>query len=137
MIDKELEIAYANTSYRLLERADIVLRVGKFNPELLNLFDEFETKTAAFVTAWNPFSNPLPMAENQKHNQKLLFWIQEHGLTCFEGVGEGDDGRWPGEESYLIIGIDRTQALELGKLFNQNAVIWVGSSAVPELLICV
>ena len=136
MIERELQIAYANTSYRLLERADIVLRVGQFNLELLSLFDEFGTKTAAFVTAWNPFSTPLPLAENQKRNQDLLFWIQERGLLCFEGIGEGDDGEWPGEESYLIIGIDRPKALEMGKLFNQNAIIWVGSSAVPELLIC-
>ena len=136
MIDIELQIAYANTSYRLLEHADIVLRVGQFSPELLNLLNDFEAKTAAFVTAWNPFSNPLPKAENQKLNQDLLSWIRECELVCFEGIGEGDDGRWPGEESFLIIGIDRATTLQLGKTFKQNAVIWVGSSAVPELLIC-
>ena len=137
MIDRKLYVAYANTSYRLLERPDLILRVGQFNTELLNLLNEFKTENAAFITAWNPFSKPLPAADNQKLNQELLSWIRGRRLTYFAGIGEGDDGKWPGEDSYLILGIDRAETQKLGKLFNQNAVIWVSSSAVPELLLCV
>jgi len=136
MLDEKLKKAYLSTTYKLVEHADVALRVGQKNQALEKLYKDFQVFSGAFVTAWNPYSRALSKNENHGLNQELHAWINARGLICFRGIGVGDDNNWPGEESYLILGLSREEAEELGKLFKQNAVIWVGQSTVPELLVC-
>jgi hypothetical protein len=58
-------------------------------------------------------------------------------LTKFVIEGEGVDPahQWPAERSYLVIGINRDTATLLGQRAHQDAVVWVGPDAVPELLL--
>lgn len=137
MLNKNLEKAYYSTTYKLLEHSELSLRVGEKNQELEKLYQDFNVNSCAFVTAWNPYSTPLGTDENQSLNEKLRSWISGQQLVSFRGIGEGDDDQWPGEESFLILGLTRELTSELGKMFHQNAVIWAGPSAIPELVVCV
>ncbi len=44
-------------------------------------------------------------------------------FLVYEGEGVGEDPEWKPERSVLILGIGRSKAEELGKLFDQNAIV--------------
>ena len=57
------------------------------------------------------------------------------GRVCLAGQGRHPDGGWPPEPSLLVLGLDRVAASELGRRWDQNAVVWVGEDATPELVL--
>jgi hypothetical protein len=61
--------------------------------------------------------------------------LEALGATVFEGVGQGDDLAWPGEASYLALGLSRDQACLLGRKYQQNAIVWIGTNGTPELVL--
>lgn len=77
----------------------------------------------------------LSPTENAYRNQRLREELTRRSLGFMEGAGEGVDGDWPGEESYLVIGLDLIAAKRLGDTFEQNALVWVGADGVPKLVL--
>lgn len=57
------------------------------------------------------------------------------GYRVVEGAGEDPEGRWPAERSYLVLGMALEAAKEIGRRYGQNAIVWVGADAAPELLL--
>ncbi len=57
------------------------------------------------------------------------------GITYFPGEGQGEDPSWPAEASFLALGIDREAASDLGRKYGQNAIVWIGSDGLPELVL--
>jgi hypothetical protein len=47
------------------------MQIGLPCPELAQLMTERNANCAAFVTAWNPFSQPLSSQENEQRQQEL------------------------------------------------------------------
>jgi len=60
--------------------------------------------------------------------------IAAAGYPWRAGEGREPDGSWR-EPSRLVIGIYRENAEALGRLFGQNAVVFVEKGAAPELLV--
>ena len=52
-----------------------------------------------------------------------------------EGMGEHPSGQWPGEPSFLILGLPLDAAKQLGARHEQNAIVWCGTDAVPQLIL--
>jgi Protein of unknown function (DUF3293) len=44
-------------------------------------------------------------------------------------------GAWPPELSFFALGISERAARDLGRRFDQDAVVWAGADAVPRLLL--
>jgi hypothetical protein len=59
---------------------------------------------------------------------------QERALIPGEGVDPAGD--WPAEASVLILDIERDEALKLGRLWEQNAIVCGERGGVPQLLWC-
>lgn len=109
------------------------MRVGRRCAPLAELLDEHRATCAAFITAWNP-EGALVGHELNQTAQTLL--EQETSATDDYVRGEGRDvGNWPPEPSILIPGISRAKAKAVGRSFRQNAIIWAGGNAVPELIL--
>jgi hypothetical protein len=51
--------------------------------------------------------------------------------------GESSDsiGTWPGEKSFLVLGLDLETAIRLGREFRQNALVWADEDAIPRLIL--
>ena len=127
--------AYRRTTYRVFEGdSEIDIRIGSAPPALERLLDNHGAATWAFLTAWNPRSNQLPPAENHARQRELLDTIDRHGWTALRGAGIGDDGTWPAEESLLVLGISRDQAVLLARRFGQAAIV-VGERGGPAELV--
>jgi hypothetical protein len=127
--------AYRRTTYRILAGGEVIdIRIGSAAAALDELLDEHSVTTWAFVTAWNPQSRPLPAADNETRQQLLVSEIARRGWKALPGLGIGDDERWPPEESVLILGISRTDAVALARRFDQAAIVFGRRHGTAELV---
>jgi hypothetical protein len=52
-----------------------------------------------------------------------------------DGIGEDVTGQWPGEPSVLALGLSLDTAKNYGVQFEQNAIVWAGTDACPQLIL--
>jgi hypothetical protein len=133
-VKKELITAYHQTTYRVIEPL-IDLRIGQYSSELRKLLEVHGCKTWAFITAFNPLSQPTGLKENQNQNMKLQEYISKYPV--YRGLGIPDAPNWQPEESFLVIGIPVEDAIELGKKYRQNAIVCGTKGGVAKLYFCV
>lgn len=134
-MEKSLIEAYRETEYRITENDLITLRVDEPNSSLDRLLTSRKLTTAAYLTAWNPYSHPTSLLDNEAAQEQLLAEIKALGLDVLHGEGVGLDNSWPPEPSFLVLGIDRDQAELLSRKFRQNAFIWLSLGKGPELVL--
>ncbi len=128
--------AYLKTEYRaVVDGAAITLRIGAQSSGILSLFEQSNTGCAAFITAENPYSEPQTPEVNAERQQQLGSDLSAMGITYFPGEGRGEDPVWAPEASFLALDMDRQAAINLGRKYGQNAIVWVGSDGVPDLLL--
>ncbi len=78
-------------------------------------------KQIGIITAFNPGSTPLPIADNNKRNQALKHRIRElryHYIQLEESAFEGSF-----EKPFLILNIPKKDLARLSKEFGQDSVI--------------
>ncbi len=134
-IDRDTVQAYLETEYRVSAPTAITLRIGQANAELAHLHRRHGVSASAFITAWNPFSRATSDEVNRERERALARELQHLGLTCFDGLGQHPSNQWPGEPSFLILGTALEDARALGIRHEQNAIVWCGSDAVPQLVL--
>jgi hypothetical protein len=115
----------------------VILRVGERSAGLAALYGELGVDSCAFLTASNPLGVPLRDADNAVAMAALCVDVHAMGLALLPGVSRDGDpaSGWPGEESVAVLGISRDAACRLGNRYQQNAIVWAGSDAVPELVL--
>ncbi|SOE81034.1 Protein of unknown function [Caballeronia arationis] len=133
-IDPATIRAYRETHYCVEGKAPITLRVGQRNEALAALHEATGVQSSAFVTAWNPFSQNCDDDSNARRQKALADELANLGFKVIEGVGRHPIDEW-GEPSFLVLGISLEAAKELGARCEQNAIIWAGADAVPELVL--
>jgi hypothetical protein len=133
-IDPALLQKYRETEYRVLgDGASFVLELDRPSAALARLFRERRAATAAFISAFNPWSQTTSRTENEAANARFKSLLDER---CFEAIDAlGSDGTPDGwsEPSYLVLGITREEAERLGCDFRQNAIVFAAADAVPRL----
>jgi hypothetical protein len=134
-LDASLIAAYRETEYQVTGGEPFALRVDEPCPELLGLYRANHVSCAAFITACNPFSRVLTDADNAVRQTDLAAELKRRSLSYFQGVGRHPSGDWPGEPSFLALGLALEAAKSLGKVYEQNAIIWCGADAVPNLML--
>ena len=72
---------------------------------------------------------------NDARQTVLARELQERDLTYIRGVGQHPTNGWTGEQSFLVLGLSRDDARMLGARHEQNAIVWCGPDAVPELVL--
>jgi len=134
MIAKELLEAYEAADYVVFGEPEFVLKIGEPSARLDALLQSEHSSTAAFVTAANPRSEKKSAAENAAALALLDQVIAAAGYPWRAGEGREPDGGWV-EPSRLVMGIYRENAEALGRLFGQNAIVFVEKGAAPELVV--
>ncbi len=134
MSGKLLE-AYRATRYEVDGGDDsFVLRIDQPCEALDRLHAEHDVNSSAFITAWNPGSRLCSAGQNRRAQQELVALVDADEMTWLPGRGVDPQGEWPDEAGLLVLGMDRSSALELARRFDQNAVVWTGEDAIPRLL---
>jgi hypothetical protein len=121
-MDNALIEAYRNTDYRvrLVRGGWAAIRVDALVPASLSSL--IGPHGWAFITAWNPFSQPRPRQQNQAAQHSLLDALR--GLRATQlirpaaGVGEG----WR-EPSFFVVGPELADIDALAQQFQQNAYV--------------
>lgn len=135
IIDGELLQAYRQTSYGVEGREPFALRIGQASEALRGLYREHGCDCAAYVTAFNPYSEPASAQHNAENQARLRAEVTASGLPFLPGVGVGADPQWRGEPSFLVFGLKLQQTRALGTSYLQNAIVWCGEDAVPQLVL--
>ena len=134
-----LEPAYRATRYEATGLARPII-IGQRNSSLDAILAQHHRATWAFITAWNPRSEPTSDAENESANAALrsrvalLSDAAGRRPIVFDGCGVGVDSQWPPEDSFLIVGVETHHAAMLCKTFGQMAWVAGAENGVAELL---
>ena len=127
---------YLATDYRLGHTdQDIVLTIGKHSERLAMLFVGNGVNCGAFLTAYNPQGTIQSDAANAQGHAELARKLQELGLLAIQGSGSEEGTDWPAEKSYFALGLTLEPAKAIGTHFDQDAIVWVGQDAVPQLIL--
>ena len=135
ILDQDLISAYEVTNFHVKADPAFTLNIGRLSEELKALFKQNNVTNAAFITAWNPYSKSLSDEENQSRNDKLKNELNIRSLRFMDGFGQDPLGQWSGEDSFLVLGIDLEASKTLGIQFEQNAIVWSDSDAIPKLIL--
>ncbi len=127
--------AYRETDYCVSGDLPLVLRINEYNKSLASLYKVNRANCCCYITACNPLGQIISDASNADRQSVLATDIQNRGLTFFEGIGKHPSGEWPGEPSFLVLGIALEAAKSLANKYEQNAIVWCGSDAVPQLIL--
>lgn len=134
-IDPQTIQAYLETHYRVTGDSPFTLRIGVPSVELHAAHRLHQTESSAFVTACNPLGVALPDTQNALHLAQLEAELHDRQLKFLPGIGDHPTSGWPGERSYLVIGITMERAKALCVRFSQNAFVWCGADATPRLIL--
>lgn len=132
---QDVEDSYKATEYVVYANGnEFVLKVGEYSPSLRSFYDKFGVTSILHITAWNPHSQCLSVEANKQRQALLLQAILDKNLTYCRGFGRDPTGEWAGEEHLVVFDADIDTASQFAQEFEQNAVLWCGPSAIPELL---
>lgn len=132
-IDEQLRQAYLATSYEV-PHLGIKLQIGIENWHLKEFLIDNNVFSWAFISAFNPFSQPLPDQENEQRHTKLIDFVNKRQWVFAEGLGVPHSDDWIPEKSLFLLDISKKEAIHLGKIFEQNAIVFGHLGQAPELL---
>jgi hypothetical protein len=143
MTNVDLEAAYRNTDY-VVEAVSgqgvgggehsLVLRVDIASQELRALHRRYGVDCSCFITACNPFSQPLDEQTNLRRQEALAAELRRRSLAFLPGAGRHPSNDWPPEPSFLVLGLALEASKNLGRHYEQNAIVWAGADVVPRLI---
>jgi len=109
-LDSVLLQAYLTTDYGVHAEPAFTLCVGQHSLEMAVLYLQHQTKTAAFITACNPYSIKLTDNENSRLLEALRRDLEADRWLYFSSMGINNAGDWEGEASFLVLGISLEEA---------------------------
>ncbi len=137
MLDDALHQAYRATDYIVHATSHFTLRIDDPSAACDALLAAYGADGAAFLTAWNPFSQSLPDAVNHAAQARLAADLTPVSTAILTGEGKGRIGNWPPEPSLFAIGITEADATRLAQACRQNAYVWIARGQPARLVICV
>ncbi|WP_237215047.1 DUF3293 domain-containing protein [Falsiroseomonas oryziterrae] len=121
-----LRAAYARTDY---EAGGIATRIGRRSADLDVLLRRHRVRHAGFVTAWNPFSRPMPRG----WNERMLGKLREAARGRVLGEGWGRGRGWA--ERHLVIAGDPRWIAHLARRFRQHALVMVAPGQPARIVL--
>jgi Protein of unknown function (DUF3293) len=127
-ISPNLIKAYREAVYVVdIGEQEIALQVNQRSSRLANLMKDWEVTTAAFLTAFNPYSQVMDPAENEARQKRMWADAKPMCPKIFPGIGRDIKDQWPHELSMLTLGISLQDAQALADRYEQNAFLWISN----------
>jgi hypothetical protein len=111
--------------------ASYPIRIGRLHRALDRALRPAGAKRWACITAFNPQSVRCSARENARRTAALKRRLRAGGIRWHSTEAVGDDGAWPIELGVFALGVSRGWAEQIGREFDQAAVVWgrVGGKA--------
>jgi hypothetical protein len=116
--------AYRNTCY---EAAGIPIRIGIYSAATDQLLLTHRARSAALITAYNPFSRMMPVHWNQRMQARLLRALGRRRVL----PAGGSLGRW--SEAHFFVFGDPRPIRRLARRYRQYAIVIVHLGQPPRL----
>jgi hypothetical protein len=136
LLDETIIQAYRETNYQVHAAEPFTLRISEVCAACDALMDAHKTATAAYLTAWNPFSQRRTDVENARAQEVLGAELAAESILVLPGDGVGRIGHWPPEPSLFALGISRDKAFSFAQKYQQNAFVWIERGKPAELVLC-
>lgn len=131
-IDPSLIQAYIDTRYEIIafgkESQNISVLMDRPSP-LAHLAIQ-----GAFITAANPFSQPLNAAQNETRNSHLFARLNLDSISFHAAQGIALEGDWLPELGFFVVTADLDYICSLAIEHEQNAIVWV-DNCLPNLIL--
>lgn len=125
MMPARLLRAYRRTQY---SAAGCIVLIGRGAPN--RLFEAIGSRSAVFITAWNPMSRRMPEGWNHRAQRRL----RERSRRLSSLPADGTLGRW--HEAHLLVAVaDIRPMMRLGRMFRQRALVVIQRSHPAKLVI--
>jgi Protein of unknown function (DUF3293) len=136
-LDRKLINTYWDTNYWLEplileDQKPLLFRLDGRSEILEQHLEQFDIQTFAIITAFNPGSRLLPETENLRRNAALYEMLRVHCPQIREAKGQSVDETWA-EASFWALNIDLAVAAELGRVWEQLAIVCWKKDAQGEL----
>ena len=131
------DAAYRRAEYRVeLPQGELVLKVDQHDAaDEMRLRDEAAIKSHwAILTPCNPDSRPLSVQENTVLLEQLMEIVRRLSLASIGSVNRDPSGQWPDEPGILLCDPPPGLAVELGRHFQQNAILAGKLGEAPRLV---
>ena len=73
--------------------------------------------------------------DNDARQAVLAQELNGRSLKFILGVGRDSLKQWPGEASFLVLGLSLEAAKAMARKYEQNALLWCGQDGVPQLIL--
>ena len=134
---RRLAAAFANTAY-WVECGDepFALRIGQRSAPLERCLQATGTTEWAYLTAYNPRAALAADDDNLRRHERLQAAIVARNWRSLPGRAVADEGNWPDEPSFLVLGAPREAAAALAFEFEQRAFL-AGRTGEPVSIVWV
>lgn len=122
-MEKDNLIDLYSKAYYCIVELKIYININSNNPELDKYLADNSFNNWAIITAHNPQSKILSKEENQEKNRLLLEQIKNYSYLKTESSSKDTKDDWPIEVGYIIFNIDQESACNIGKHFDQRAIV--------------
>lgn len=135
-MDNALRAAFRATHYRFdASDGELLLTVDAPSTDLAALLRSHGAASMAALTAFNPQGKVQLPSVNDRAQDLLRRDLAAGGFNFLPGRNEDPTGKWPVEESLLVLGISLADARALAARHDQVAFIWAEAvSATPRLI---
>jgi len=127
--------SYKNANYHIYDKPPFILKIGTEEKIFAKLFEKNDVKEAAILTAYNPKSVETDISINKEQNLELEKKLVSENFSFIPAEGVCPNNKWPGEKSFLVFGMSLASAKDYGHQFNQNAIVWVDGTKIPQLIL--
>jgi len=114
-----------------MDGCDVVIRIGDA-ASATSALRAFHATSAAIVTAFNPRSRLLEPSVNAERNAHLESNLAALGFRYVHCAGVGDHWR---EESVVVFDAELDDAIDLGRSWDQNTIVWLNHQVGPVLVV--
>ena len=115
--------AYESTHYFAHAAERVLLRVGDPPQKHADFLEANRATSATILTAWNPFGQDQPEAENRRAQEALLSAIRARGLRWLNASGEDPSGSWEPEPGFCVFDVPDPILDDWLVIFRQNAAV--------------
>ena len=127
--------AYLDALYRIEVTPALDLTIGEHHHGLDTLLHSNGVRCAALLTAYNPKGIVQDESLNEIAQNRLLAILENTAYLLFAAEGRSRVGDWPSEKSVLIAGMALDEAIKLGRIFNQNALVYIRYGEASQLIL--
>lgn len=119
----------------LLENGPLELRVGvRDEAAEARLAGATSAGHWALVTPCNPRSVPLTDEENLRLYRQMRAELEARHQAWIPTLHRDPEGLWPDEPGFLLIEPPPERTTDLGRRYQQNALVLLRTGSAPELL---